>query len=258
MRPHAFATREPLAAGQLSAAPIRYPRSSRLNAPLQLQGAKAQRAAATLGLITVGDLLEHLPHDRREARAVVALEAGETATVVVEVVSIASRPVRRRGMRPLVQATVADGTGRLAVTFFNQPWLVERYPPGTRLVLHGKAERAGRFTVQAHARTNEATTPAGGATAGAGAGAATPSAGVVAHYPATDGLSSTQILAMVSGTSAPSMTSLNHCRWRCAPVSDSPSAVQRSEPRISRGPRTIRSWRGAGSRSRSCCSTSSR
>ena len=62
-------------------------------------------------------------------------------------------------MRPLVQATVADGTGRLAVTFFNQPWLVERYPRGTRLVLHGKAERAGRFTVQAHAQTNEATTP---------------------------------------------------------------------------------------------------
>ena len=190
MCPHAFATREPLAAGELNGAPIRYPRSSRLNAPLQVQGAKAQRAAATLGLITIGDLLEHLPRDRREARAVAALEAGETATVVVEVESISSRPVRRRGMRPLVQATVADGTGRLAVTFFNQPWLVERYPRGTRLVLHGKAERAGRFTVQAHAQTNEATTPE--------AGAAGPPAGVVAHYPATDGLSSTQILAMVS------------------------------------------------------------
>jgi ATP-dependent DNA helicase RecG len=84
-------------------------------------------------------------------------------------------------MRALVEATVADGSGSLAVTFFNQPWLVDRYPPGTRLMLHGKADGRGRFTVQGHAVTQEGL---------AGASA-------VAHYPATDGLSSTQILALV-------------------------------------------------------------
>jgi ATP-dependent DNA helicase RecG len=182
MCPTAFATGEPLGTGQLGRAPIRYPRPSRLHAGLRLEGARARRAAAALGLDTVLDLLEHLPRDRREARTIAALEPGETATVVAEVASIAARPVRRRGMRPLVRATVADGTGRLSVTFFNQPWLVERYPVGTRLVLHGKAQRAGRFTVQAHARTGWA--------------------GVadrddVAHYAATEGLTSTQILALV-------------------------------------------------------------
>ena len=163
---------------------MRYPRPSRLARPLKLPGgAKTEQGAQTLGLHTVGDLLEHLPRDRRDARGVAELTAGETATVVVEVVSIASRPVRRRGMRPLVEATVSDQTGTMQATFFNQPWLVSRYPPGTRLMLHGKYESRNRFRVQGHAITAEA--------------AAGASDQAVGHYPATEGLSSTQILALV-------------------------------------------------------------
>jgi len=177
----AFSTPEPLDPDALRSAPVRYPHPSRLATPLKVDGPKATAAAQTLGLHTVGDLLEHLPRDRREARAVGELVSGETATVVVEVRSIASRSVRRRGMRPLVEATVGDETGVMKATFFNQPWLVQRYPPGSRLVLHGKYEARNRFRVQGHARTAEAV---------AGAEA-------VAHYRATEGLSSTQILALV-------------------------------------------------------------
>jgi ATP-dependent DNA helicase RecG len=179
--PTAFSTAHALSPDELDSAPVHYPRPSRLAAPLHVEGAKAEQAARSLGLETVGDLLEHLPRDRREARAVAELASGETATVVVEVRSIGSRSVRRRGMRPLVEATVGDGTGVMKATFFNQPWLVQRYPPGTRLVLHGKYEARNRFRVQAHARTADAV---------AGSEA-------VAHYPATEGLSSTQILALV-------------------------------------------------------------
>src|ERR687883_162886 len=110
--PTAFAPSEPLPRGRLEDAPVRgYPRPSRLAATLAVEPAPAARAARALGLETVGNLLEHLPHDRREARTVAALVPGEAATVVVEVRAIASRPVRRRGMRPLVEATVGDGTG---------------------------------------------------------------------------------------------------------------------------------------------------
>ncbi|HEY6398020.1 MAG TPA: ATP-dependent DNA helicase RecG [Solirubrobacteraceae bacterium] len=181
MIPSHFASGASLSSDELARAPVRYPRPSRLAVPLKMEGPKAEQAAQSLGLLNVGDLLEHLPRDRREARTVSDLRPGEIATVVVEVRSIASRPVRRRGMRPLVEATVADDTGAMKVTFFNQPWLVQRYPSGTRLVLHGKFEARNRFRVQGHARTSEAL---------AGADA-------VAHYPATDGLSSTQILALV-------------------------------------------------------------
>jgi ATP-dependent DNA helicase RecG len=181
MVPSEFAGSRRLGSDELRDAPVRYPRPSRLGRRVAVDGPKAEHAAETLGLRTVGDLLMHLPRDRREARAVTELVAGETATVVVGVRSISSRSVRRRGMRPLVEATVADDTGAMKATFFNQPWLVQRYPPGTRLVLHGKYESRGRFRVQGHAQTAEATT--GG--------------DAVAHYPATEGLSSTQILALV-------------------------------------------------------------
>jgi ATP-dependent DNA helicase RecG len=179
--PTAFASADELDPSQLEGAPVRWPRPSALASPLVPGHAKAQEGADALGLHTVGDLLEHLPRDRREARTISALGPGEQATVVVEVRSITSRPVRRRGMRPLVEATVSDGTGVMKVTFFNQPWLVGKYPPGTRLVLHGVFEARNRFRVGSHAPTQEA---AGGEEE-------------VAHYPATDGLSSTQILALV-------------------------------------------------------------
>jgi ATP-dependent DNA helicase RecG len=178
----AFASPDPLDDSELRDAPVRYPRPSRLAAKLSVDGAKAQRAADTLGLHSVEDLLLHLPRDRREARAVAELVPGDSATVVVQVRSISSRPVRRRGMRPLVEATVADESGAMKATFFNQPWLEKRYPVGTRLALHGKFEGGRRFRVQAHAQTADAAT---GATA-------------VAHYPATEGLTSTQILALVN------------------------------------------------------------
>src|SRR6478672_11490465 len=115
----AFATSRPLQQDELDAAPVRYPRASELAKPLALQGAKTQQAAQTLGLNTIADLLEHLPRDRREARAVAELA------------------VRRRGMRLRVEATVAEPGGAVKAAFFNQPWLVQRYPTGTRLVLHG-------------------------------------------------------------------------------------------------------------------------
>jgi ATP-dependent DNA helicase RecG len=192
--PTAFGTLQPLDPDELAAAPVRYPRPSQLQEPLQFVGAKSQRAAEALGLRTVGDLLLHLPRDRRESRAVAELVPGDTATVVVLVRSISSRSVRRRGMRPLVEATVADASGAMKATFFNQPWLEQRYPVGTRLALHGKFERrgrvGGRFSVQAHARTTEAV-------GGEGANDSDGGPAVVAHYPATEGLSSTQILALV-------------------------------------------------------------
>jgi ATP-dependent DNA helicase RecG len=179
----AFASGVELTRDDLLGPPIRWPRPSVLEAPLELNP-KAADAAAALGLTCVGDLFEHLPRARREARSIGALQPGETATVVAEVRTIAARPVRRRGMRPLVEATVADEAATMKVTFFNQPWLVARYRPGTRLVLHGKFESRSNFRVSHHAITEE--TVAG--------------SDEVSHYATTVGLSSTQILALMAAS----------------------------------------------------------
>jgi ATP-dependent DNA helicase RecG len=188
----AFGSTRGLTREELIGAPVRWPRPSRLLAPLELPAKKMAAGMSTLGLETVGDLLEHLPSDSREARTVAALRAGEQATVAVEVRAIAARPVRRRGMRPLVEARVFDATGAMRATFFNQPWLVERYPPGTRLLLHGKADARGGFSVAHHAPGEEV------ASAGAGDGVGARSE-AVAHYPAAEGVTSTQILTLVRG-----------------------------------------------------------
>ena len=149
--PTAFATSNELDRDELLAAPLHWPRPSALDVALKVTPAKSAEAAETLGLRTVGDLLEHLPRDSREARTVATLSSGDVATVVVEVRSITSRPVRRRGMKPLVEATVADETGLMKATFFNQPWLQRKYPPGTRLVLHGTYAARNAFRVSSHA-----------------------------------------------------------------------------------------------------------
>jgi ATP-dependent DNA helicase RecG len=195
---------------------------------LELASGKMADGLHALGLHTVGELLEHLPNASREARTVAALRAGEQATVAVQVQRIHSRAVRRRGMRPLVEATVLDATGSMRVTFFNQPWLVKRYPAGTRLLLHGKADEKGGFRVSHHAVGSDPGRDVLGGVGGevgsgsggsAGAvdlhgaaglgdcggapgrdGAAAPGAtGAVAHYPAAEGVSSTQILTLVRG-----------------------------------------------------------
>jgi len=221
----AFASNRALSRREMIGAPVRWPRPSRLEAPLGLPVGRMAEGMAALGLQTVGELLEHLPRDSREARTVAALRPGEQATVAVQVQAIGMRPVRRRGMRPLVQARVFDATGSMGATFFNQPWLVQRYPPGTRLLLHGKADAKGGFRVSHHAvgaERSPADRGADGARGGQGPGAraGAPDAasrdspvgegglrepvdcaqtGAVAHYPAAEGVTSTQILTLVQG-----------------------------------------------------------
>ncbi len=181
--PRAFASTDELDRETLAAAPVRWPRPSRLDDEVDWKPAPAAAAAEALGLETVGALLDHLPRDTGEARTIGELQIDETATVLVEVRGISSRPVRRRGMKPLVEATVTDGTGVMKATFFNQPWLAHQYKAGTRLMLAGKYQGRNRFRVSTHARTEEV----------AAVGDA------VAEYPATKGITSTQIMAQVRG-----------------------------------------------------------
>jgi ATP-dependent DNA helicase RecG len=160
---------------------VRLPRPSRLAQPLEAAHPKMQDALDALGLRTVGDLLWHLPRERRVARQIAELMPGEQANVLVEVRSITSRSVRRRGMKPLVEATVADGTGVMKAVFFNQPWLERRYRPGIRLALYGKYDARNSFKVSSHSET----TDVGGAVEG------------IAHYAVSEGITSTQLAELV-------------------------------------------------------------
>ena len=123
--------------GDVRGARVRWPRPSRLLEPLELPAGKSPTALRTLGLTTVGELLEHLPRDTPRGAHGRALAPGEQATVLCQVRAIAARPVRRRGMRPLVEATVADATGSDARDVL-QPAVAGRALPA------GHAARAAR------------------------------------------------------------------------------------------------------------------
>jgi ATP-dependent DNA helicase RecG len=105
-------------------------------------GAKLAASAARIGLATMGDLIEHYPHDwidRSEISTVSTLAPGRPATLLVEVRKSRLRPTRRRNLR-IVEATVADESGTVEVVWFNQAWLAEKLRPGVRLLLSGRLD----------------------------------------------------------------------------------------------------------------------
>src|ERR1700683_429335 len=81
----AFGSRRSLDWREMLEAPVRWPRPSRLQAPLEVpQAGKLAEGLRALGLTSVGALLEHLPRDSREARTVAALKTGGQAAVAVQ------------------------------------------------------------------------------------------------------------------------------------------------------------------------------
>jgi ATP-dependent DNA helicase RecG len=172
-----FASRDELARDAALAAPVRsYPRPSRLAEPVSLRGT-AGKALVTLGIETVGDLLEHLPHshrDRRDVRPVAELGVGEEATVAVGVRGVTVRPMRDR-RRKRVEARVFDESGPLVAVWFNQPWIARQLGEGAQVLLHGKLRRRNEFWVTEHEVFGDG-------------GAPVHTVGLVPVHPATEGI----------------------------------------------------------------------
>ena len=92
---------------------------------------------------SVLDLLTHYPRryiDRTHQARIDDLKVGETAMVMAEVKRIDSRRTRGRPPKVLVTADVADETGRLKVTFFNQGWRAKQLAAGTEAIFFGKVD----------------------------------------------------------------------------------------------------------------------
>jgi ATP-dependent DNA helicase RecG len=103
----------------------------------------AKQLERALELQTVGDLLRHYPRryeTRGELTDLASLADGEYVTVQAEVAKVTSRPMRnRRGS--LLEATVTDGHGMLALTFFGrgrQDWRERQLTPGVRGLFSGQ------------------------------------------------------------------------------------------------------------------------
>jgi ATP-dependent DNA helicase RecG len=111
---------------------------------MYLKGVGPQRAAllGERGITTVEDLLRYLPfryEDRIRFTPIHEIAPGGTYTVQAEVVSGGLiRFKRSRGS--IYHLAVRDATGLLHCKFFHGYYLENRFKPGQRIVLHGKAE----------------------------------------------------------------------------------------------------------------------
>ncbi len=104
-------------------------------------GERKRDALRSLGVDSVLDLLTTYPRrwvDRTNEARVADLVVGAEALVLVSVRSAHKRMLRNR--RTLVEAVVGDGTGRMHVVFFNQPWRERQLVPELQVALFGKVE----------------------------------------------------------------------------------------------------------------------
>ncbi|MDH4339296.1 MAG: ATP-dependent DNA helicase RecG [Thermoleophilia bacterium] len=136
------------------------PRPERLEAGVETLhgvGPTLARRLARIGVETVGDLLWQRPRRYEEpapSKRVCDLFGEDDAVIEVVVRSASSR---RRGRLRILTAQVADETGEIKATWFNQPWLEGKLAPGTRLRLRGRANRYG-FAVSSYDLEGEGVT----------------------------------------------------------------------------------------------------
>lgn len=122
-----------------------------LDSPLtKLPGIKTAMAdkLAKLGLYKIGDLLKFYPRrydDYRALKTINQLQYNEDATIIAQVWETRKKSLRNN--MTVINSIVADGTATIEVTWFNQPWLVDRLKPGTQIVLSGRVDQyLGRLT----------------------------------------------------------------------------------------------------------------
>jgi len=113
---------------------------STLETPLKKELGDRTATALTkaFGMETVGDLLRHYPRRyvvRGELSDIAELHEGEEATVLAEISAV---HLRRATGRVILEVVVTDGSAKLYLTFFNQPWREKELRVGRTGMFAGK------------------------------------------------------------------------------------------------------------------------
>ena len=105
-------------------------------------GRKRASSLTEMEINSVLDLLQHYPRryiDRTKQARIAELAQGEEVFVEGCVERSSSRRIKQRRM--LVEVVISDDTGRLKLTFFNQPWQEQSLRPGRQVIVHGRPTR---------------------------------------------------------------------------------------------------------------------
>lgn len=94
-----------------------------------------------LGVNTIHDLLYYLPRrheDRSKLKPIGEVKIGEFETVRGRVLTMGLRPTKKK--MTIFQLAVGDNTGVIYATWFNQPFMKNRFKIGDEVILSGKVE----------------------------------------------------------------------------------------------------------------------
>ena len=104
------------------------------------------KAFARLGVRCVGDLLSDFPRayeDRSKVLPIARLMEGEPACVCAMITTEPELSRIRKGME-LLRFRIADASGSMLVTYFNQAWMKNRLRRGDTYIFYGKVQVTGR------------------------------------------------------------------------------------------------------------------
>jgi len=110
---------------------------------LQGVGPKNAESLERLGMKTLGDMLYNFPRryeDYSLLKPIQSLMYGDVVTVIGTIQSVRNRPIRG-GKSSLIEVIISDGTGALRVSFFNQPWLMNRFKQDEAISVSGKIDQ---------------------------------------------------------------------------------------------------------------------
>lgn len=110
-------------------------------------GEKRAELFHKLGVFSIRDLLYHLPRgyeDRTDVSPVADLREGESVCVRVSPAG-GIRSFRAKNGARVTQVHMSDGTGLIAITWFNAPYIEKLLRSAEEFILFGKVEMKGRF-----------------------------------------------------------------------------------------------------------------
>jgi len=109
--------------------------------------AQQRRILKKLDVETVGDLLSILPRrydDYSQLVSIADIPIGESVTIKARVKSLGKIPTFRKKF-VMIRGVLEDDTGSIAITWFNQPWMLEQVKIGDEIYVSGTVRQHPRY-----------------------------------------------------------------------------------------------------------------
>lgn len=106
---------------------------------LPFVGPTYEKKLEKLGILTISDLLHHIPHrylDFSKITKIRDLKIGEVVTTIGTITSIRNQATKAGRLMQIGQ--IADVTGKVSVAWFSQPFLTRMLFPGTKIAVSGE------------------------------------------------------------------------------------------------------------------------